>query len=210
MNEITHHDILNAVSGIFGCLDLITGPASEAERYTLLSEIRNRTTTIHGHILFTWDYQNVGVKAPRWNDVKVLVTSVAELFKTSPVDIQTEISDTEVFADPMLERVIYNLIDNALRYGEQITWIRFFLRMENHGLTIVCEDDGAGIPQEMKETIFNRGVGNNTGLGLFLTREILGITGMTIRETGEPGKGARFEITVPPEQFRSSSGSHCM
>ena len=64
MNEITHHDILNAVSGIFGCLDLITGPASEAERDTLLSEIRNRTTTIHGHILFTWDYQNVGVKAP--------------------------------------------------------------------------------------------------------------------------------------------------
>ena len=110
----------------------------------------------------------------------------------------------------MLERVIYNLVDNALRYGERITWIRFFLRMEKHGLTIVCEDDGAGIPQEMKETIFNRGVGNNTGLGLFLTREILGITGMTIQETGEPGKGARFEITVPLGQFRSSSGSHCM
>jgi hypothetical protein len=32
-------------------------------------------------------------------------------------------------------------------------------------------------------------------------REILGITGLSIRETGEPGKGARFEITVPPGYF---------
>jgi signal transduction histidine kinase len=33
--------------------------------------------------------------------------------------------------------------------------------------------------------------------GLFLAREISDITGITIKETGEPGKGARFEITVP-------------
>jgi signal transduction histidine kinase len=64
------------------------------------------------------------------------------------------------------------------------------------------EDDGPGIPEENKERIFEKGFGNNTGLGLFLTREILGITGITIRETGEPGTGARFELTVPPGSYR--------
>jgi len=39
-------------------------------------------------------------------------------------------------------------------------------------------------------------------LGLYLAAEILGITGITITENGVPGKGARFEIHVPSEDFR--------
>jgi signal transduction histidine kinase len=52
------------------------------------------------------------------------------------------------------------------------------------------------------ERIFERGYGKNTGLGLFLSREILAITGITITENGVPGKGARFEITVPKGAYR--------
>ncbi|MDD1681346.1 MAG: sensor histidine kinase, partial [Methanoregula sp.] len=44
--------------------------------------------------------------------------------------------------------------------------------------------------------------GKGTGWGLFLAREILAVTGMTITETGEPGKGVRFEIILPPGSFR--------
>lgn len=47
-------------------------------------------------------------------------------------------------------------------------------------------------------------VGKNTGLGLFLSREILSITGITLTEAGDPGKGARFEITVPDGIYRKS------
>jgi signal transduction histidine kinase len=46
------------------------------------------------------------------------------------------------------------------------------------------------------------GFGKNNGLGLALSREILSITGITIKETGEPGKGARFEMTVPKGMYR--------
>ncbi len=67
---------------------------------------------------------------------------------------------------------------------------------------ISVEDDGVGIPEEGKERIFDYGVGSEGGLGLFLVREILAITNMTIRETGTPGKGARFEIHVPPGGYR--------
>jgi len=51
--------------------------------------------------------------------------------------------------------------------------------------------------EDMKERIFRKGVGKNTGLGLFLTREILDITGLSITETGNEGEGARFEIAIP-------------
>ena len=53
-----------------------------------------------------------------------------------------------------------------------------------------------------KKHLFKRGYGKNTGFGLFLIREILSITGITIDENGEPGKGARFEITVPNGTYR--------
>ncbi|MCX6690757.1 MAG: ATP-binding protein [Methanoregula sp.] len=64
-------------------------------------------------------------------------------------------------------------------------------------MVIVCKDDGNGVPQDEKENIFKRGFGKNTGLGLFLSREILSITGITITENGVPGNGAHFEIIVP-------------
>ena len=53
-----------------------------------------------------------------------------------------------------------------------------------------------------KIKIFERGFGKNTGLGLTISREILEITGITIQELGEPGAGARFEMTVPKAAYR--------
>ena len=93
-------------------------------------------------------------------------------------------------------------MDNAVRYGGKITTIRFSGEERNGVHVVVCEDDGEGVPADEKERIFERGFGRNTGLGLFLVHEILDITGITIRETGEPGKGARFEMTVPKDAYR--------
>ena len=56
----------------------------------------------------------------------------------------------------------------------------------------------------VKEKIFERGLGKNTGTGMALSREIHDITGITIRETGEPGKGARFEMVVPKGAWRKA------
>jgi signal transduction histidine kinase len=103
----------------------------------------------------------------------------------------------EVFADPLIGKVFYNPMDNAVRYGGKITTIRFSALESGDDHLIVCEDDGEGVAADLKEKIFERGYGKNTGLGLALSREILDITGITITETGETGKGAEFEIVVP-------------
>ena len=112
------------------------------------------------------------------------------------------LEDTEIYADPLLEKVFYNLIDNAIRYGETVTAIRFYYQISDKGLALICEDDGVGVPAESKEQIFERGIGRNTGMGLFLTREILLITGITIQENGTYGKGARFELLIPNGAWR--------
>jgi signal transduction histidine kinase len=84
----------------------------------------------------------------------------------------------------------------------EVSRITFSSLIQKDHITIVCQDNGKGIPEPYKEAIFNRQHFENTGFGLFLSREILGITGLSIHETGEPDKGGRFEITVPQGYFR--------
>jgi signal transduction histidine kinase len=111
--------------------------------------------------------------------------------------------DLEVYADPMFLKVFFNLIDNAVRHGGRTAiTLRFSSQENGGGLVIVCEDDGVGIGMEDKQHLFEQGFGKHTGLGLFLSREILSITGITIQENGTPGKGARFEISVPKGAYR--------
>ena len=113
-------------------------------------------------------------------------------------------SGLEIFADPLIEKVFYNLIENSLRHGEHVTTIWFSSSETDAGLVISYRDDGVGITGEDKKKLFQRGFGKHTGLGLFLSREILSITGITIRETGEPGKGVCFEILVPKGTYRDT------
>jgi signal transduction histidine kinase len=154
-------------------------------------------------IQFTKEYEQIGVNAPVWQESCTLVDTAAKQAPLGQVLVKNDLpAGTEVFADPLIVNVLYNLMDNAARYGGKITTIRFTAEDAGDYYLIVCEDDGDGVVAGEKEQIFNKGFGKNTGLGLALSREILDITGITIRETGEPGKGARFEMTVPKGMWR--------
>jgi signal transduction histidine kinase len=104
----------------------------------------------------------------------------------------------------MLDKVLYNLFDNSLRHGGSVSRIAMTRSMDGGDLLLEFSDDGQGVPADHKGSIFERGVGSNTGLGLFLSRAILGMTGIGISEVGRPGRGARFIIRVPPSRFRSA------
>jgi signal transduction histidine kinase len=73
-------------------------------------------------------------------------------------------------------------------------------------VTLFYEDDGTGIPEDIKNKIFAPDFQKKKGVGLFLAGVILDLTGIRIRETGEPGKGARFEMTVPKGMWRMADG----
>ncbi len=155
---------------------------------------------------FTKDYQNMGEKPPKWQNVKL-----AFLFGLSHISIgeirhSLETENLEIFADPLLEKAFQGLLENSVKHGGHVTVIRVWHKVTSDGITIVFEDDGVGIPQEKKERIFLRGEGARASVrGLFFVQEILSITGITIRENGEPGKGTRFEMTVPKGAYRSGS-----
>jgi signal transduction histidine kinase len=96
-----------------------------------------------------------------------------------------------------------------VKHGDHVTLIRVWHKVTPNGVTIVFEDDGVGIPQERKEQIFLRSEGTRVSRGsLIVVQEILSITGITITETGEPGKGARFEMVVPEGMWRMNTDTN--
>ncbi|HOW06050.1 ATP-binding protein, partial [Methanospirillum hungatei] len=123
-------------------------------------------------------------------------------FSDQPLTVHDLTNGLLIFADPMFDRVIYNLIENSLRHGGEVSRITYEVRIDDSAAVLTYSDDGFGVPIADKEKIFARGYGKNTGLGLFLTREILSLTGIEIRETGTPGEGASFELKIPQGKWR--------
>ena len=118
------------------------------------------------------------------------------------VTIDRRLENFEIFADRLLRTVFLNLFENAVMHGGNVTRIHVSGSETPEGFAIVVEDNGNGISPEDKEKIFQKGIGKHTGLGLFLVLEVLMITGLSIKETGEFRQGARFEILVPKGKYR--------
>jgi PAS domain S-box-containing protein len=206
LSSITRHDILNQLTALKGYLTLSQQFEKDQEKiHGYLEKELQAAVTIERQISFTRDYEQMGVKAPAWQNVAGNISRAAAALPMKGTVVHCDGTDIEVLADPLFEKVFYNLIDNALKYGgENLSEIVISSRSDDGDLVIACEDNGAGISEPDKKRLFERGFGKHTGFGLFLTREILSITGITIRENGVPGKGARFEIRVPKGEFRAA------
>jgi len=209
LSRITRHDLSNRLLAVRGFLRLLQREnVSEEARARYIARAEHALQTTAAIVSFARDYEEIGLAAPAWLEVFPLADAAWRSLERSGVVFENAIgSSLFVCADAMIGKVFYNLVDNALSHGgENLTRIRFFAQEAEGGLVIVCEDNGCGIVPEEKERIFKRGFGKQTGLGLFLSREILALTGITIRETGGPGSGARFEISVPAGKYRFGSG----
>jgi PAS domain S-box-containing protein len=200
---ITRHDIRNQLLALRGAIDIIDTDHLDQKTRKLIGIAQKAAETINAQIEFTKEYEYLGLKEPRWQNVSGLFRHATLQFLMFDISLDMPVDEYEIFADPLIEKVFYNLLDNALRHGSNVTRISLSCHEADTGLKILVEDNGQGVPDQDKQLIFQQNFGRNTGLGLFLTREILAITDITIRETGTYGKGARFEITVPKGAYRS-------
>ena len=198
---VTRHDVLNSLTLLLAYNGFLRDREVDDPTRDLLEKQEKALLAIRSQIEFTRTYDDLGIKAPVWQHVgNTAVRAYAQFIHT--ISFTCETGDLEIYADPMLEKVFYNLFDNAFRYGEGVTRIRLYGEVDGTDLLLFFEDNGIGIADSQKSRIFSRGIGKNTGLGLFLTREILAITRIGIAETGEYRKGARFALRVPRGAYR--------
>jgi signal transduction histidine kinase len=203
MSSVTRHDIINKAMMANGYLELLAEyltPGGESFYQITRDAIRE----IHRIIEFTRTYQDLGVQTPLWQDLQTLIMKIPDPGHF----ISVQNTAIGMYADPLLLKVFENLYDNSVRHGGTgLSAIHISTLPAGDALDLIWEDDGEGIPDDEKEKIFTRGYGKNTGFGLFIIREILGITGITIVEDGRYGKGARFILRIPAGSFRVQTGT---
>jgi PAS domain S-box-containing protein len=204
LNNVTRHDILNQLTALIGYLQLSKDDTHDQKMLSYIAKEEHAAEAIKQQILFTRDYQNIGVRSPQWQSIEEVISLAMAAFDLTGVRMTINVPQVRIYADPLLGKVFYNLLDNSLRHGENVTEITINAEENDNWLDIVYGDNGAGIPEKEKDRIFKREYFKNTGFGLFLSREILGITNLTIVEAGIPEQGARFIIHVPREAYRSS------
>ena len=205
MASITRHDVLNNVSAVLGYLTILRMKFQNPALAYYFTKLEDITRAIQHLISDTQMYQNFGISEPKWQEIGALIRC---LQVPERIALTANLSGVELYADPLLEKVFFNLLDNSIRHGQNVTEIRISSRQPDDRLILTWEDNGIGIPDEEKSRIFEKAFGKNTGLGLFLCREILSITNISIQETGEPGRGARFEIMVPPGGYRLTNNGN--
>lgn len=202
LSTVTRHDILNNLTALDMYQELLRQRMSDPSVLTYLDRLQETSSTIRTHIAFMQYYQETGGKSPAWYNLRSTVLDAASEHSFRQVTVDTGGEEVEICADPLIGKVFYNLIDNAVFHGGHVTRCTVTTEKTANGLLIIFTDDGRGIPPEHKEKIFTRGFGTHTGLGLFLIQRILSITGISIRENGKVGEGARFEMVVPGGKYR--------
>ena len=205
LNMVTFQDIQNAVYMLSGYLSIMKLDVTDKTQDQYLGKSEGLSKKISDTLNFAKNYQDMGMKPPRWQNVGHVFTMAISHLPPLEMSRTISVGNLEIYADPLLESAIFLLVKNVLDHAAGVTEITLRYEDNPRGITLIFEDNGPGIPEERKMEIFEHDFGKNSGLGLLFCRETLSITDITIAETGVPGKGARFEMSVPEGSYRFRS-----
>ena len=198
LGSITRHDLLNQLTALNGYLSIAQYKQDDKIAKDYMQKAALSGENMRKILEFSRDYDRMGTQRPDWFRVQeVAEKGIAEV-QAHEAKVNLELDGVEILADRMVEKVFHNLADNAVRHGKA-TQVRFFVEKKGDDLKIVCQDNGEGVSPVKRAEMFD----DRFGHGLYLVKEVLKMTGMSIDETS-PRKGARFEITVPKGSYRLS------
>lgn len=146
-------------------------------------------------------------------DLNCIIKEVIEEFtpaiKDREVKIKIKYSTRKnliINSSPLVRDVFANLLDNAIKHAGK-SRVKININVEDYTwrnkefYKITIEDNGKGIPDDLKKKLFHRQVTKIKGLGLYLVKTIVGKTGGKVwvedRVKGDHAKGARFVVILP-------------
>jgi len=199
---LTRHDVRNKLSVVSGNAYLLRKQlAGDSGTLEKLSDMETAVKQVIQIFEFAKAYESLGVEELVYADVgKAFDEAVALFPNLKDVKVTNNCGGLTVLADSLLMQMFYNLIDNSLEHGQRTSRIEIrYEEASRDELRLHYEDDGVGIPETAKSSLFKEGftTGKGTGYGLYLIKKMMEVYGWTIRETGTPRKGAQFTITIP-------------
>ena len=192
-----------SVDQIIETVDEADARCSDTGARTYIDRIRTLAWNVARQLFLTETYKDLGTFPPVWMSVQQTLEAARLPSDDGTIPIRCWTGRLEIYADPLFADVLTHLVENSLRHsGGRVKSIVVTYHETPEGLDLCFRDDGAGIPSGKKQQIFEYDAGGHAGIGLFICRQIVEVTDMTIQETGVEGRGARFVIHVPPGGYR--------
>lgn len=199
VGNLTRHDIANKLSAAKANTYLLKKKLTDQPELIKYIDAIDETVNQSSKIFeFSKMYEQIGAEEPTLVNVAEQFKLAADLLPHSSVEIINNNEELIVLADNMLQQLFYNLIDNSIKHGKTVTVIQLNYEQDTTHTKLIYQDNGAGIPLDNKDKIFSQGfTTGGSGVGLKLVKRMIEVYGWTINEEGEPGKGAKFVITIP-------------
>jgi two-component system, OmpR family, sensor kinase len=202
------HELRTPLTSVLANLDFLAetlhGEQGEAAASALRSSQRMRRLVQDLLLLARADARRRAPHEPL-DVAQVVVEAAAELEPVTEghdltVDAHRAMVDG---ARDELHRLVLNLMENAIRHTPDGTHIHASVRHEAGRVQVIVEDDGPGIPPELRDRVFERFVrgsgdrGGSFGLGLAIVRAVAESHDGQVDLRSEPGSGTRFTVTLP-------------
>jgi PAS domain-containing protein len=198
---IVRHDISRKLAGLYGILSIGVMKFNDPDVLFFIEALKDSAQGIQRQIDISREFKDIGTSPPAWIPVQDAVLEAVGRLGMGGVSFRTWTERLEVFADPHLSAVFFHIFDAIIKETEGVTTVVVTYHVRENSCAILVETDGGGIETNSKESLFSQRE-ERFGHGLFLAHEICSISNITIKETGTPKKGTRFEILIPPEGYR--------
>jgi PAS domain S-box-containing protein len=212
------HELGNPLTVITGCLNTVLDEAtnlSEQERSHLLRNAAKEAEVLSHLLGNLLELSRAQAERLILHDepIKIdivardVIESITEQYPTYKLLLDIPEGLPSVDADPLrIERILYNLLDNACKYSPKGSEVKVFAKPDKDNLIIGVSDQGAGIATSDHEKIFGaferleptaprRAKGS--GIGLLVCQRLVEAHGGRIRVESAPGKGSTFLFTLP-------------
>ncbi|WP_440949791.1 GNAT family N-acetyltransferase [Methanosphaerula subterraneus] len=206
LSRISADHLQRTVDEIRATVDEAAAEGGGAGVQAYFGRIRTLAATVSRQLVLTESYKNLGTSPPVWQNVQRTLESVHLPADAGTARVRFWAERLELSADPLLVDVLAHLVRNPFRFATPVTEVLVRYQETGDGLDLSVEDDGQGVSTGEKRRIFEYDAGEHAGIGLFICRQILEVTGITIEEVGTEGSGARFVVHVPPGRYRIEGG----
>ena len=212
------HELKTPLTSINGFAEILaTGMTNKEDTMQFASIIQKEGTNLLGLIdsiinlsrIETMNYNKTFEKINIKNIAEEIVSKLTIRAKDKNLNLNLMAEDVEIYGDKrMLEDLLYNLIDNGIKYNRPNGKVDVFINKLDNNCIIKVKDTGIGIPENEQEKIFERfyrvdksrskKVGGS-GLGLSIVKHIVIYHNGEIALNSKLDKGTEIEITLPIE-----------
>ncbi|OUJ18443.1 Signal transduction histidine kinase containing PAS domain [Methanonatronarchaeum thermophilum] len=205
IHSLLRHDVQNKIQIIHGYSQLLNNLniPKEAEEYIeKTKKAAEEATEIIEKVRTLRKAQKEEIKPINLNTaIQKSINLIQPVAETKKIKIKHQPTQKTqlVKASPILDRALYNILENAVKHSKA-NKIQIHLKTTKNTTTCIIEDNGKGIPNDQKNNVLQKGYTTNpkkgTGLGLFLVKTLIETYGGNIQVKDSKLGGAKFEIQL--------------